>query len=184
MDQATAIVAAGLIGAVAGIGGQWVAGLIAHGRERDARKQERLGRTYERVMTQVNRIAVTIERTEPDLWFGTYPPELPAALSDEELLTLETLIGLYGTERVRRALLQFARKQREFNAAVGLLRDLRAGLRMGTKPSELNAPMESVRQTRSDVYERAKEIEAMCRAELAGGGEPPLGPFRRPKWRP
>ncbi len=167
MDIGTAAILGAAIGGAAGVAGQLVASYLGRGREREARTQARLERTYERVMSHVNRRALTIHRTEPTSWFGDKPPKLPKALSEDEMIDLESLIGLFGSDAVRAELLEFNRLHRDFITKLGTWH-LLAAPTSGAPSSDRLEAHNQAEQARLAVWPEVVRIEALMRAELRG----------------
>jgi hypothetical protein len=124
IDSRIAALFGALIGAAAAIGAQFLAARHDREQAKTARQQQRMERTYEDVMTTVNRLVLGVERTERMLT-SEADPKPPARLTDGELNLLNARIGLYGSDRVRDLLAEFRDAQRRFIVAVGTHQDLK-----------------------------------------------------------
>jgi hypothetical protein len=181
IDAGTAALYGAAIGGLAGVVGQVAASWFSRSRVREARNQDRLERTYVEVMTQVNRTSLTVQRIEPAFWFGDKPPKVPKPISDDEMLRLNSLIGLFGSDRVLDALAGFRMRQTKFNSAVLMRRSMTPDRSSYTAGQLLDAS-QAVDETRSDLLAHAKLIEAAARGELRGQRRWRPAWLRRPAW--
>lgn len=173
IDAGAAAILGGVVGGTAGILGQVAASYLARSREREARNQERLERAYVEVMAAVNHTALTVSRTEPDFWFGPEAPKPPEPITDEDVLRLESLIGLFGSDEVLGELLVYQDHQRIFRANLFLYKNLQAGFPSpGVTGQQLNSAMDAFRASRTELLGHAKHIESVARGELHGQRRP------------
>jgi len=160
LDSGTAALFGALIGAAAGIGAQFL--IARNGREqaKTAREQARMERTYEDVMTTVNRSILGVERTEP-VWSWEGAPGPPPPMTDDDVNALNARIGLYGSDAVRDSLTEFSHAERRFYAAVGLLRDMKV-----TATTGLAEQRQKVDADREAVHDLRRQIEGLARSDL------------------
>jgi hypothetical protein len=160
LDSGTAALLGALIGGAAVVIAQYLTARHDRDQAKTAREQERKERTYEDVMTTVNRAAMTIARTAPLMtWEGAPGP--PEPMTDDELNALNARIGLYGSDAVRDSLVEFSAAQQRFTAAVWMHQDMKKTATTGLVEAHLK-----VDEERQHLYDLKGKIEALARAEL------------------
>lgn len=160
LDSGTAALFGALIGAAAAVGAQFLIASHERGEAKTTRQQDRMERTYEDVITTINRAVLGVERTEP-IWSWEGAPGPPPPMTDQEVNALNARIGLYGSQPVRDSLVEFNKAQRRFFAAVGTFRALK-----DTPTTELVEAHQRVGAERQAVCDLRIRIEGLARADL------------------
>jgi hypothetical protein len=135
------------------------------------RRQERRSGAYIELMTALHRLHVGVERTSP-IFVSGEPPELPAAITDEESWHLSALADVVASENVRNLIQLWQMKMREFYSEVWLLRQVQQ--REGIRPSEIEAEFGvtshqqwmNLQATREELRTDLHVIGDRARAEL------------------
>jgi hypothetical protein len=138
----------------------------------EVRRKERRAAAYVELMTMAHRLMTEVERTAPIYVFGQVP-EVPP-VTDEEAWHLNALSEVIATDELRKLLVAWSAKRREFADAVEVLHDVQEYVRhgngthaakeqFGVMPSEQWAVVEALR---AEIRRQLGGIGAQVRKEL------------------